>query len=233
MKTTDIEDIFTVYQTGFHRYISECTPSDYIILIITLAYYFFHQIRQSALDDPENKVMHEVKCLLIIDQASILIAQRTGSYTKNLLFKPNFTKVKQDPSLSSPKYSRNHPDVWKFIRVTRSSGSCSNVMHFKSGKSCIGGAGRRIGAVLSMSTPALSFAMSFSFFLSSCSLPRPHSFFLRFTCLSSFLTFIFFFLFVTRTQRDEFLSRMRFNERESVALARGCTTAVIVATLRK
>lgn len=84
MKTTDIEDIFTVYQTGFHRYISECTPSDYIILIITLAYDFFHQIRQSALDDPENKVMHEVKCLLIIDLASILIAQRFVRYVRTI-----------------------------------------------------------------------------------------------------------------------------------------------------
>ena len=105
-------------------------------------------------------------------------------------------------------------------------GSCSDVMHFKSGKSCIDGSARRIGAVLSTTTSALSFAISFSFFLSlSLSPPppsRPHSSLsLPFTFLSSFLAFIFFFLFVVRTQRDESLSRMRFNERESVALARG------------
>lgn len=56
MKTTDTDDIFALYQTGFRRYISECTPSGYIALIITLAFDFYAGFVASARRDPENKI---------------------------------------------------------------------------------------------------------------------------------------------------------------------------------
>ena len=73
-------------------------------------------------------------------------------------------------------------------------------MHFKSRKSCIGGVACRIGAVLSTSTPALSFAISpllsslpSSFFISS------RSFYLSPPRFSFFVSHVYIFLSLCHT----------------------------------